>query len=81
MSMGDASERPAEQDEATGRAIPKGHPSLSGEEVALLYHVGRRTVREWAKAGNLEWFRGVNGQRRYPLAQFADVLDRLKGGQ
>ena len=79
--MSDASEGPEGPDEATRRAIPKGHPSLSGEEVALLYHVGRRTVREWAKAGNLEWFRGANGQRRYPLAQFADVLDRLKDGQ
>jgi len=39
---------------------------LTAQEVAVLFHVGSKTVSRWAKQGKLPFMRTLGGHRRYP---------------
>jgi excisionase family DNA binding protein len=55
--------------------LPEGTPeALTPAEVAELYRVDSKTVGRWARANVLESFRTPGGHRRYPSAQFAELL-------
>lgn len=47
---------------------------LNSAEVARLYRVNPKTVNRWANEGKLTFFRTLGGHRRYPVAQFADIM-------
>lgn len=60
----------------TASALPPGTPAvLTPGEVARLYRVDIKTVGKWADSGKITAIRaGARGHRRYPAAQFADIL-------
>ncbi len=46
---------------------------LTAQEVAVIFHVGPKTVARWAKQGKLPFMRTLGGHRRYP----AEVIQAL----
>jgi excisionase family DNA binding protein len=70
----------------TGRLRPKGrHEServerlLRTSEVAELFSVSSRTVREWARRGLLPTIRTPGGQHRFPERPVRELLHRVRG--
>jgi DNA-binding transcriptional MerR regulator len=64
-------------EEQVATLIRSGDGFLSSGEVARLHKISTRTVTRWADDGKIKCdMRGV--YRRYPAAQFRDVLDALK---
>ena len=51
---------------------------LTTGDVATMFGVDQRTVREWCKAGRLPHFRTPGGHRRF---RSAEVTALLNGGQ
>jgi len=47
---------------------------LTPAEVAALHRVKVTTVRRWADAGKVEVVRTLGGHRRFPAAQFAELI-------
>lgn len=59
----------------TPPALPPGVPALlTPAEVGRLNRIDPKTVTRWAKAGRVDFIRIAGGHRRYPSAQFADLL-------
>jgi excisionase family DNA binding protein len=54
---------------------------LTPGEVAALFGVRRGAVRAWATSGKVESGRTPGGHRRYPSAQFADVIAAVTGAE
>lgn len=50
---------------------------LTSGEVAALLHVHIRTVDAWADRGKFDFIRTPGGHRRFPRAQFRDVIAYL----
>jgi predicted site-specific integrase-resolvase len=55
--------------------IRSGTGYLSSGEVARLFRVDPKTPRTWAASGRVECETTRGGHRRYPAAQFWEVLD------
>jgi excisionase family DNA binding protein len=52
---------------------------LRTSEVAELFSVSSRTVREWARRGLLPTIRTPGGQHRFPERPVQDLLHRVRG--
>jgi excisionase family DNA binding protein len=52
---------------------------LRTSEVAELFSVRSRTVREWARRGLLPTIRTAGGQHRFPEGPVQDLLHRVRG--
>ncbi len=76
--------------EMRGRRIgrPRGRARYDGEwperllrssEVAELFSVSSRTVREWARRGLLPTIRTPGGQHRFPERPVQELLHRVRG--
>jgi excisionase family DNA binding protein len=52
---------------------------LRTSEVAELFSVSSRTVREWARRGLLPTIRTPGGQHRFPERPVRELLQRLRG--
>jgi excisionase family DNA binding protein len=50
---------------------------LTAGQVARIFEVDAKTVSRWAKQGRIEAVRTPGGHRRFPAAQFADVLTTI----
>jgi excisionase family DNA binding protein len=53
---------------------------LRTSEVAELFSVSSRTVREWARRGLLPTIRTPGGQHRFPERPVRELLQRVRGG-
>ncbi|HZD67435.1 MAG TPA: helix-turn-helix domain-containing protein [Actinomycetes bacterium] len=53
---------------------------LRTSEVAELFSVSSRTVREWARRGLLPTIRTPGGQHRFPERPVRELLHRVRGG-
>jgi excisionase family DNA binding protein len=69
-----------------GRTRPRGRHDgewaerlLRTSEVAQLFSVSSRTVREWARRGLLPTIRTPGGQHRFPERPVRELLHRLRG--
>jgi excisionase family DNA binding protein len=69
-----------------GRPRPRGgHDGewaerlLRTSEVAELFSVSSRTVREWARRGLLPTIRTPGGQHRFPERPVRELLHRVRG--
>jgi excisionase family DNA binding protein len=77
-----------ERDEPTGRNVrTRSRGRHDGEwaerllrtaEVAELFSVSSRTVREWARRGLLPTIRTPGGQHRFPERPVRELLNRLR---
>lgn len=54
---------------------------LRAGEVAVLFQVSRRTVNDWARLGKLTYVRTPGGQRRFPSAAVAELLQAMGENQ
>ncbi|HZD72681.1 MAG TPA: helix-turn-helix domain-containing protein [Actinomycetota bacterium] len=52
---------------------------LRTSEVAELFSVSSRTVREWARRGLLPTIRTPGGQHRFPERPVRELLHRVRG--
>ena len=52
---------------------------LRTSEVAELFSVSSRTVREWARRGLLPTIRTPGGQHRFPERSVRELLHRVRG--
>jgi excisionase family DNA binding protein len=52
---------------------------LRTSEVAELFSVSSRTVREWARRGLLPTIRTPGGQHRFPERSVRELLQRVRG--
>jgi len=52
---------------------------LRSSEVAELFSVSSRTVREWARRGLLPTIRTPGGQHRFPERPVQELLHRVRG--
>jgi excisionase family DNA binding protein len=52
---------------------------LRTSEVAELFSVSSRTVREWARRGLLPTIRTPGGQHRFPERPVRELLQRVRG--
>lgn len=76
-------DEPARRD---GRARSRGRQDgewadrlLRTSEVAELFSVSSRTVREWARRGLLPTIRTPGGQHRFPERPVRELLHRVRG--
>ena len=63
----------------TDRAVTREPALLTGPEVARLFRVDPRIVQNWARSGRIGSIQTPGGRRRYPAAQFAYVINYLRG--
>jgi len=54
---------------------------LRTREVALLFQVSERAVRDWARKGRIPSVRTPGGHRRYPADQVRSLLEHTGGEQ
>lgn len=52
-------------------------PAMRTGQVARLAGVEPITIVRWANAGRIECYRTVGGDRRFPVAEVAKLLDAL----
>ena len=82
IGMSEREERPRRNGRTRSRVRHEGEwPErlLRTSEVAELFSVSSRTVREWARRGLLPSIRTPGGQHRFPERPVRELLHRVRG--
>lgn len=66
---------------APGMETYAGGPMLRTGEVALLFGVSERCIRNWANAGKLPSIRTLGKHRLFPAREVAAVLQKTINGE